>query len=288
MHWITATDLVHWAGTRNAESDLPLLIRRLILASVENVGHLAIPSGDSIFRPGWDGLLNAAKSSWPVPEGISVWELGKTKDVLTKANEDFNKRTTKPRGVLPEDATFVFVTPRRWPDKKQDKAAWCSARIAESNWRDVRVLDADDLEVWLDQSPSVASWFARRIGKQPEGIEGLDTFWERSISDTSTRLTPGIILAGRDVFCSAIEAWAESDEPLLRIKGDTPEEAVLLLAAWALRERGPAEACLRGLLLFTPRRPGGRSRPQTAHSFYFRFLMVGHLAWAKSQKAVTG
>ena len=93
----------------------------------------------------------------------------------------------------------------------------------------------------LDQTPAVAAWFARLIGKHPGGVEALDSFWQRAISDTEPRLTPEIILAGRERLCAAFENWVEGHDPILRIKADTREEALLLLAAWACQERGPAE-----------------------------------------------
>jgi hypothetical protein len=189
---------------------------------------------------GWDGVLFAKIVKSPVPDGVSVWEFGASNDMRGKATADFEKRTEDPLGVVPASATFVFVTPRRW----QQKVEWSADRTAKGCWRDVVVLDADDLETWLDQTPAVAAWFARLIGKQPEGVEALDSFWQRAISDTKPRLTPEIILAGREWLCEAFEKWAEGHDPILRIKADTREEAVLLLAAWAHQEGGPAEEFL--------------------------------------------
>jgi hypothetical protein len=48
--------------------------------------------------------------------------------------------------VDPAMTTFVFVTPRRW----NAKTKWLKTRRAEKFWRDVRVLDVDDLEAWLE------------------------------------------------------------------------------------------------------------------------------------------
>src|SRR4051794_11813639 len=73
-----------------------------------------------------------------------------------KAEGDFNKRCAEQIDF--QDATFVFVTSRRWPDeivksgKKRTtkrKEDWQREKIANSRWKDVRVLDADDLETWL-------------------------------------------------------------------------------------------------------------------------------------------
>jgi hypothetical protein len=240
MMWVDATDLSHWADTRQAQEALPLLVRRLILASADQIGSISMPAGDSIFRPGWDGRLFTKTAEWPVPEGASVWEFGTSKDIREKATADLRKRTEDPLGVVLADTTFVFVSPRRW----QQKDEWSAKQIATGPWRSVLVLDADDLETWLDQAPAVAAWFARVVGKQPEGVEALDSFWQRAISDTEPCLTPDIILAGREKLCEKFEQWAEGSERILRLKADTREEALLVLAAWARQEGRPAERFL--------------------------------------------
>lgn len=240
MMWVGATDLVHWADTRHAQANLPLLVRRLILTSVDKIGQISMPAGDSIYRPGWDGRLDTQAAKCPVPTGASVWEFGTSNDIRDKATADLKKRAEDPLGVVPVDTTFVFVTPRRW----QQKEKWSAEQTATGFWRKVLVLDADDLETWLDQSPAVASWFARVVGKQPEGVEALDSFWQRAISDTEPCLTPEIILAGREQLCEKFEQWAEGSHQILRLKADTREEALLLLAAWARQEGGPAEQFL--------------------------------------------
>ena len=117
MIWLTATDLSQWADTRRAQEILPLLVRRLILASASEIGGISMPAGDSIFRPGWDGLLFANIVKWPVPEGASVWEFGASNDIRGKATEDFKKRTEDPLGSCPQAPRSSSVTPRRWQEK---------------------------------------------------------------------------------------------------------------------------------------------------------------------------
>jgi len=244
MRWVTATDLEQWANTRRAEEDLPLLIRRLILASAGQIGSLAFPGGDSVFRPGWDGQLHAESCSFPLPNGSSVWEVGKNRDSKKKANDDFKKRNQETPKKTRRDTTFIFVTPRRWLYKKEDKTTWAEGKAKIGGWEKVTIIDADDLETWLEHCPGVSSWFARTIGKQPEGVEGLGSFWRRVISDTEPELTPDIILAGRESLCEKFENWAEGTNQILRIRADTLEESLLLLCAWAQKVGGPTKEYL--------------------------------------------
>ena len=67
------------------------------------------------------------------------------------------------------NTTFIFITPRRW----QEKHEWASERKKEGRWKDVRVLDADNLVDWINEAPTVARWFARLIGKILAGTDGV-------------------------------------------------------------------------------------------------------------------
>ena len=71
--------------------------------------------------------------------------------------------------TAPSDTTFVFVIPRRWSAKKK----CATARRKEQVWRDVRVLDADDLEAWLQEAPATHVWFSRILGVMPAGVSWL-------------------------------------------------------------------------------------------------------------------
>lgn len=76
-----------------------------------------MPSGDSVSVPGWDGVIAAEQGNPWVPTGISYWELGTSKDPVSKASSDFEKRQGQISAEEAAQATFVFVTPRRWPGK---------------------------------------------------------------------------------------------------------------------------------------------------------------------------
>ena len=98
--------------------------------------------GDGVGLTGYDGFVEATRSTPFVPDGLSVWEMGVGGEPEKKAQSDYRTRTDKPNGVDRATTTFVFVTPRRW-EKKKD---WEQRRRDENIWRDVRVLDADDIE----------------------------------------------------------------------------------------------------------------------------------------------
>ena len=51
---VTATQIADWANTRDAQASLPRLIRRLVCRNA-SITQVAIPAGDSVNAPGWDG-----------------------------------------------------------------------------------------------------------------------------------------------------------------------------------------------------------------------------------------
>ena len=88
MKFITSTDLKRWADTRESQSLLPELVRRLICASVKQLDRLSFPCGDAVHMPGWDGIVSCPEPIDLVPEGDSLWECGVNKEIQAKANDD--------------------------------------------------------------------------------------------------------------------------------------------------------------------------------------------------------
>ncbi len=227
---LTATQLVQWADTNPGRSALPLLVRRLILASVRP-DHIDFPAGDSVNRPGYDGLLRATAVDSHVPSGQSVWEMGTTQDVAGKANGDYTTRSTGPATVVRGETTFVFVTPRRW----QGKTQWVAARRAAGVWADVRCLDADDLEQWLERCPAVAAWARDAVAGvgAVDGLQTLEEFWTARATRTNPPLTASLFTGGRSDAVARVREWIEQPASSLRIRAASADEAALFLAAVA-------------------------------------------------------
>ncbi|GAH48717.1 unnamed protein product, partial [marine sediment metagenome] len=52
MRWIDTTDLKNWASSRDCQGYLPLVIRRLIRATVKDISWISFPVGDSVIYSG--------------------------------------------------------------------------------------------------------------------------------------------------------------------------------------------------------------------------------------------
>lgn len=207
---------------------MPELIRRLILAYASDTKEFTFPVGDRVAAPGWDGRLNTPVVSNFFPEGISGWEMGTKQSPQKKAEDDYKKRTADSLGFPMNETTFVFVTPHPW----EKRFEWMKKKRAEGIWKDVRVINVDDLVLWLNSTPVVAQWLAHEIGKVlPGGTRALEAFWEEWSVGTNPAMTPGLVISGRAKDSEDIQRWITGRAGILEVEGDAPEESFAFLYA---------------------------------------------------------
>jgi len=247
MDLVSATDLDQWAARRDAQSELPRIVRRLVSATANQPLRNSIRAGEGVSLPGWDGVVEAAEPSLFVPSGLSVWEMG-VGDPSRKAQEDYAKRTSHPGTIDPSTATFVFVTPRRWPRKD----AWVAARNREGIWKQVAAFDADDVEAWLETAPAVHSWLSSRLGKDPYEAESLETWWEGWSGATEPALPAQLFLSGREGEVDQLRNHLLGGPGAFSLKADSQDEA-LAFAFAAMHEVGDLRGIERALVVRSPR-----------------------------------
>lgn len=188
---VDATQLSHWAETRSSQDQFPELVRRLLVSS-PGVSGISVRAGDGVAIEGWDGVADSAGIGY-LPSGRLRIELGVGGRPKTKADSDYVKRRDDATDSSKHAATFLFITPRRW----RGKNAWADARRAEGVFADVRVLDADDLEGWLQATPAVHTWISEQLGRHPKDAETLEQWWVRFQSRTDPALPGELFLTGR-------------------------------------------------------------------------------------------
>jgi transcriptional regulator with XRE-family HTH domain len=228
IRWVTAEDLADWANRTDGVESLPTLLAHLIWATHGVSVQLRFPSDEGVRYSGWDGRTNTDQASAYVPQGEAAWEIGSQRTKIPqKASEDYDKRTRAPGAVDPAAATYIFVTPRHWPQKDE----WAKTRKVEGAWRDVRVYDGDDLVHWLEQTPAVGLWLAVRLGKRPPGTRGLEEVWEEWSLATQQPLTEDLVLSDRDEDAAQVLKWLREDPSVLSLQATTSDEAVAFFHA---------------------------------------------------------
>jgi hypothetical protein len=88
--------LLQFAERIDARSELPRLLRRLVLETGQGVTSVSFPAAEGVSTSGWDGVVRASGASPFVPNGLSLWELSVDKRVKKKADDDYAKRTETP------------------------------------------------------------------------------------------------------------------------------------------------------------------------------------------------
>ena len=234
---ITASQIHEWAGKGDeARSRLPVLLRRLIRSTAGELRRVDFPGFGEAQRHGWDGQVEAHGGTPWIPEGKSGWELSTRQDSGVKANHDF----CGPRSKLPEDVraetTFVFVSSRKWPRKTN----WEEARKAEGRWKDVRALDASDLEQWLEDSIEGQVWLAEELGlPSMHDCMTLGRAWRRWREASEPPMTEELFRPAVTENCRKVVSWLEAETPErpLYVAADSKDEALAFLAC-VLRAEG--------------------------------------------------
>lgn len=232
---ISATAIRQWAETREAQADLPRLIRRLAMQS-GTITQIAFPAGESVNLPGWDGeILSTDGDAW-VPAGKSCWELSVEAKPTAKANRDYDKRTIDTSADIRLQITLIVVTARRWAGKK----AWRDEKRQRGEWRSVLAYDADDLEAWLEANPAIALDLADELGLTGDGVESAAHYWRNWSSQSAPPILQQAFLTDRldtrERFLADLRRLTSSEARAgsYAIRADSAEEAVAFVCACLL------------------------------------------------------
>ena len=119
------------------------------------------------------------------------------------------------------------MTPRNWPGKDE----WAKAKRAEGHWKDVRALDASDLEQWIEQSVPAQSWMAEHLGIGADDILSLDECWSRWAKVTQPELSKELFRGSVQQHKSNFTNWLGQppSRPLV-IAADSEDEALAFVA----------------------------------------------------------
>jgi hypothetical protein len=224
--------LLNWADSIGARSELPRLIRRLILETGRGVVQLGFPAGEGVSAANWDGTVRATAAAPYVPLGLSLWELSVEKSAGAKADKDYTKRGTAPDGSSTNDCTYVAVSLRPWTKR----AAWARDRAVEGRWKAVRALAVDDVDTWLEAAPITHAWLSELVGLHPHGLVTAQTWWNTWSSATNPAFPRAAVVAGRDAAVTALRSELSRPGRLVTIRGSSRDEVAAFVSSLALNE----------------------------------------------------
>jgi len=274
VKWIQARHLVSWAERIDARIRLSEIVAKLVRASAASISAYRFPTGDSAQIPGYDGRLTAIPAEGYrafLPEGDSVWEWGTGGDYYKKAKDDYSARTKSPGdAVNPKQTTFVFVTPQVWERIDPSLDGWVVEKKAEKSWKDVRALDAVQLEHWLELCPAVAATVAREIigNLSLTGALSTDEFWREYSTQFQPALREEVVLAGREQQAkSMIQALMGSGQ-VHRWQGDSLTEVLAFAMACVRKGEGDTRAFLEARTLLIETKDAARQLADSPHLIF--------------------
>ena len=225
---ISALRLQQWGATRRAEEELPELVSRLIRSELFTAGFIRAPGDERIIEPGPDiAVNNPARATRHIPKGPSVWEVSTAKDVSRKATDDLSRRQL-PAGWQHDTTSIVFVTTQPWAGAKE----WVFQQYPKHLWRSITVLDATDLQSWIEESLGVQLWLMDRMGLKREGFQWLRVAVQDWCSVADPRPTTTLLKSSVERHFTAWREWLRSPpRKPLTIIGESKGEALLFVQA---------------------------------------------------------
>ena len=225
---IRARQIESWAEEQiDARTHLPVLVRKLVQSTGKELRKVDFPGYDNAERKGDDGFVEAVSATPWIPEGTSQWEFGTSRNPQSKAQTDYAARLKSVDSEERSRSTFIFVTPRNWPNK----ATWETEKNKAGEWKQVRTFDASDLEQWLEQSVPAQIWFAEQIGIPQKGVETVEQTWKRWAHASEPSLTSEIFAPAIAAYERTFKEWLTREtEKQLFISADSREEALGFLA----------------------------------------------------------
>ena len=225
---IKAQQIHDWAESNlNARQMLPVLLRKLVHSTGQDLREVDFPGYDNAERKGWDGRIEAGATTPWIPEGRSCWEFSTNRRPGIKAESDYTARSRSVSPAERREYTFVFITPRNWPGKNE----WARSKNAAGDWKAVRAFDASDLEQWLEESIPAQMWLAERLDKSGDGYKTLDQFWRDWSEASDPIITPEIFEPSIIAYRKTFKEWLEkqSERPFV-VTADSKDEALAFLA----------------------------------------------------------
>lgn len=226
---IKAMQIHDWAeNNKDARNLVPVLLRKLIHSTAgHGLRRVDFPGYDNAERKGWDGRVEADEATPWIPEGKSCWEFSTNKNMRKKADDDYAARLRSVSPAERAECTFVFVTTRNWSGKTD----WEKRKHSAGKWKDVRVLDASDLEQWMEKSIPVQVWLAEQLGMPVTGFKTLDQHRQEWEEASDPPMTPVLFEPSITAHRRTFEDWLEkpSERPFV-VAADSRDEALAFLA----------------------------------------------------------
>lgn len=97
---------------------------------------------------------------------------------------------------------------------------------AEKKFADVRVIDGDTLEGWLQQTPAVHHWISEQLDRRPDQARTSESWWGRFSATTAPQLPRDLFLAGRDEQVSTLRRLLKESPRALSVRSEWRDDVL--------------------------------------------------------------
>lgn len=230
MFKITATELEDWAKKepRRAQELLPELIIKLILGSSSKINKYNFPIEKGIQYSGYDGVLESFESTPYFPNGKSVWEFGTNESLLSKFTSDLKKRSENSLGVDIPTTVFIFCSLKQWNHKTSIEEITNTSK-KDYPWKDIHIIDASTLYLWIESCPAASTWLAEKIGKNTQGFQTIEKYWQDNCMITTPYFTKEFFLESRHEQSLELLKWFKGAHGYNVVRSPSKRESVLFI-----------------------------------------------------------
>ena len=228
---VTRDDLRRWVSSAGSAQALPRLVRSLIAETEPSAQWIDMPAGTAVASSGWDGVVRCAHGNRFVPAGLSVWELStKQNDSHRKAGRDYDERVENTPSAERTDMAYVAVVCAPWTKARDFE----QERSRSGDFRQVKALNVDSLEAWLECAPATTVWLREQMGVPVAGVGLLSVWWSKWLESTTRPLDEGLVLAGRNKHAEALRDRCRQGRGVVTIGGHVHRDEIVAFVAAAL------------------------------------------------------
>lgn len=122
---------------------------------------------------------------------------------------------------------YVFVTPYKWANASD----WIKKKIKQYKWKEIRLIDGQVLEEWIEDMPAVGSWLSKFLELPCGDMQALDQFWEEWSISVKYTIPATLVVAGREEAIRKCNDFLCGPPNWLTVQGISNIEAIVFMAA---------------------------------------------------------
>ena len=217
-----------WAVKANNARGLSNLVRKLVVETTPLLRSVEFPFREAANFPKFDGYSDSLHPTAWVNEGKSYWTLSCAKQVRNISN-DYQAQIKTIQDLDKKDRNFVFVAPGRTYNSEQ--ASTQSIKIDKADSPHIRVMDAEGITSWLQETVVTKQWFEEQIGVSDTGIQTIESWWNSWTADLLHNFSTSFVSSRQFNESEDLIDRIRSNISEIAVYGETRKEAVAFAVA---------------------------------------------------------